>query len=81
MPTETAQAVLAGADAARYMRLWILFAVTQFPVTIALVGTIATASGRTYWWVAVPLAAEAVPGAVYWRIRRFTRTRLARSSA
>lgn len=72
MPNETGQARSSGADTARYARLWILFAVTQFPVTIAIAALIALGSRHVtgYWWVVVPLAAEILPGAAYWRTRR-----------
>jgi hypothetical protein len=56
------------ASAARYMQLWVLFAVVQFPVTVALGVLLVLGTHRVvgYWWVVVPLAAELVPGAI-WR--------------
>jgi hypothetical protein len=70
-----------GRDAVRYVRLWVLYAAAAFLGTLSLVVAIAIAPVRGYWWFAVPVAAETGAGAVFWRIRRFTRTRLARSSS
>jgi hypothetical protein len=63
------------ADAVRYVRLWALFAVLQFPVTVGFAVLMALGANHLvgYWWVAVPLAAEVIPGAVFWRVLRLGR--------
>jgi hypothetical protein len=66
------QPALPDADGVRYTLLWVLFAVAQFPLTIGIVVLLLLGSRHVvgYWWLAVPLAAEVVPGALYWRLHR-----------
>jgi hypothetical protein len=75
MTTASGQPALPRAGAVRYTLLWVLFAVAQFPVSMGIAVLLLLGSHHVvgYWWLAVPLAAEAVPGALYWRLCRLGR--------
>jgi hypothetical protein len=52
-----------------YQRLWILFAVAQFPVTISFLVLIDL---HLYWWLAASLGAEIIPLSIFMRLRRYS---------
>jgi Flp pilus assembly pilin Flp len=82
MTAASGLSALPGAEAVRYTLLWVLFAVAQFPVTVGVAVLLLLGSRHVvaYGWVAVPLVAEAVPGALYWRLRRLGRALSAESA-